>query len=340
MKTLAGRSARSLMSITRRRWLAAGGAALLALGIFTGCQRADPDQLPGYLEGEFVYVAAPVGGRLEQLAVERGAEVRAGDELFTLETEPEQSSREEVARRLRQALATLDDLKLGARPTELEALRASLREAEAARALAEKELTRQTQLEQAGGVASAQAVDQARAARDQSRERVAQLAAQIETAHLGARADQVAAAEAAAAALEATLSQADWLLAQKTQTTARAGRVFDTLYREGEWVPAGRPVVMLLPPAGVKLRVYVPQARVGALRVGDAVEVLVDGLGSVASRISYVSTRAEFTPPVLYNRENRDKLVYLVEAQFDPADAVRLHPGQPVDVRFGASAPR
>jgi HlyD family secretion protein len=113
--------------------------------------------------------------------------------------------------------------------------------------------------------------------------------------------------------------------------------VFDTLYREGEWIAAGRPVVVLLPPQNVKLRVFVPQARLGSLHVGDPVRIFVDGAkDAVTGKVSFISPRAEYTPPVIYSRDERSKFVFLVEATFENAAAALLHPGQPVDVQFNS----
>ena len=154
-----------------------------------------------------------------------------------------------------------------------------------------------------GGVTAAQGLDWARSARDQERQR---------------------------------LTQAEWNLAQKIQRAPRAGLVFDTLDPEGEWGAANRPVISLLPPGNVKLRAFVPQERIGSIHAGDAVRVFVDGAPApVMGKVSFVSPRAEYTPPVIYSRESREKLVFMVEAVFEPAVAVQLHPVPPVDVDFG-----
>ncbi len=313
--------------------LARGGWALAVAVLLSGCGRSESNRLQGYIEGEFVYIASPAAGALQRLEVQRGAVVTVGDPLFTLEAEPEKSARDEAERRLAQARASLDDAKKGRRPTELDALDASLKQAEAALQLAGRELARLESL-QPSAVAE-QTVDQARSARDQGRLRVDQLAAELETAKLGSRSDQIVAAEANVSALESVLAKADWALAQKSQSAKQDGLVFDTLYREGEWVAAGKPIVVLLPPSNVKLRVYVPETLLGALHVGDSVQVFAGGAGgAVTGRISYISPQAEYTPPVIYSRENRKKFVYLVEAHFEPDVAARLHPGQPVDVQF------
>jgi HlyD family secretion protein len=150
------------------------------------------------------------------------------------------------------------------------------------------------------------------------------------------RSDQIAAAEANVRALEAALARAEWDLSQKRQNALQAGLVFDTLYRTGEWVAAGRPVVVLLPPQNIKIRAFVPEVRVGTIHAGDPVRVVVDGVSEpFHGKVSFISPQAEYTPPVIYSQESRGKLVFMIEAVFDLASAARLHPGQPVDVQFG-----
>jgi HlyD family secretion protein len=306
-------------------------ATALALA---GCGPKAAGRVQGYVEGEFVYVAAPFAGALDALHVERGAQVKAGDPLFALERVEEQAAREEAERRLAQARAALEDLRKGSRPSEIESVEAQLRQAEAALALSEKELERQEALFKADA-ASERALDQARSTHDQNRQRVAQIQADLKTARLGSRGDQVRAAEANVRALEAALERADWGLSEKSQAAPVGGVVFDTLYRQGEWVAAGRPVVVLLPPGNIKVHAFVPETRIAGVRLGDPVEVSVDGVAEpLAGKVSFISPRAEFTPPVIYSRESREKLVFMIEVAFPPEVAAGLHPGQPVDVQL------
>lgn len=311
------------------------GAAVAALCVCHGCRRPAPNEVQGYVEGEFVYVASPQAGRLDALDVERGMQVKAGDPLFRLEGEPETAARDEAQQRLDQARATLEDLKKGKRPSEIEAIEAQLRQAQDASTLSQEEFSRQENLF-AAGATTQQSLDRARATRDQDRQHVAQLEADLKTAQLSARSDQIAAAEANVRALEAALAKADWALSQKRQTAPQAGLIFDTLYRPGEWIAAGRPVVALLPPQNVKVRAFVPETRISTLHPGDRVQVVVDGLPeSFIGTIRFISPRAEYAPPVIYSRENRSKLVFMIEVAFEPQTAAQLHPGQPVDVQFG-----
>ena len=308
---------------------------LAALCLLACCTRPAANRVQGYVEGEFVYVASPYAGALKSLNVRRGDQVKTDNLLFTLDSEPEKSARDEAERRLMQARSSLEDARKGRRPTEIESAEAQLHQAKAALVLSEKELARQEKL-LLTSASSVQDVDRARSARDQDRQRVAKLEADLATAHLGSRSDQIAAAAANVKALAATLARAEWDLSQKRQAAPEAGLIFDTLYREGEWVAAGRPVVVLLPPRNIKVRAFVPEARVSSIHPGDTVKVIVDGVPApFMGKVSFISPQAEYTPPVIYNRENRGKLVFMIEAVFDAETAARLHPGQPVDVQFG-----
>jgi len=132
------------------------------------------------------------------------------------------------------------------------------------------------------------------------------------------------------------LTQAQWNFDQKAQSAPQAGIVFDTLYRQGEWVEAGHPVIQLLPPQNIEVRAFVPERQIGRLHTGDQVKVFVDGIGTpFIGYLRFIFPQSEFTPPVIYSEESRDKLVFMIEIDFKNLDdAAKLHPGQPVDVEF------
>jgi len=309
-------------------------AALLALVAVAAvaCGKHEPAGLQGYVEGEFVRVAAPFAGTLVRLDTARGRPVEAGAPLFALEAGSEEVARREALARAQKAQVQVQDLESGKRPTEIASTQAQLAQAEAAAAFSEKELQR-TQDLVARGFVSHSSLDAARATRDRDRNRVAELRADLATARLGFREGEIRAAQAEAAAAREALAQADWRLRQKTVAAPVEGSVADTLFVLGEWVPAGAPVVSLLPPANVKVRFFVEERRLGSLRTGQEVAIACDGCGAaIRAPITFIATQAEYTPPVIYSRDSRAKLVFLVEARPAPGDAVRLHPGQPVDV--------
>jgi HlyD family secretion protein len=314
-----------------RRGSACASLIAAALGLH-GCGAEAPHGYTGYAEADYVRVAAPFGGRLEALAVERGAQVAAGERLFVLEHDSEAAARREAEARLHAAEARLANLLKGRRAPELDAIRAQLAQAEAALKLAAAQLARTEQLVQARFLAP-ERLDEARAEHGRAAARVAELEAQLATAQLAAREDEIRSAAHEVAAARAALAQAEWRLAQKTVAAPVAGLVQDLFYVAGEWVGAGAPVVSLLPPKNVKVRFYVPEPALGALRLGQEVLVRCDGCPEpVRAKVSFISPRAEYTPPVIFSREERAKLVYLVEARPAPEDAAKLHPGQPVEV--------
>jgi HlyD family secretion protein len=265
------------------RKIAVWSAGLILSAVFiTGCSDKSSSAFQGYIEGEYVYVASPIGGTLTNLAVARGEEVKAGQLLFDLERDSEAASLNEAEKNLEQAEANL--------------------------ALSQAQYVRRKQLrEDSLEVISAEELDQARAQRG--------------------------ADEARVGSQKAAVAKARWSFDQKQQFAPADAQVHDTLYRVGEWVAAGNPVVELLPPGNVKVRFFVPETALAQIKTGQSVEVSFDSAATNHSAtVNYISTQNEFTPPVIYNRENRAKLVYMIEAKFSPADAADLRPGQPVDV--------
>jgi HlyD family secretion protein len=314
-------------------------------------QREEPAGVfQGYVEGEYVYVGAGAGGRLERLPVRRGDHVLAGDVLFALEEGQEGPAVREAEHNVRNALEKLEDLKKGQRPSELRAIEARLRQADAARELAGDVLTRRDALFKEGTI-SREELDRARTQLDETAAKVRQIRAELATARMGGREDAIRAAQAQAQAAQARLQQVRWQLDEKIQRAPAAAVVHDTLYRTGEWVPAGTPVVTLLPPQNIKVRFFVPQPLAGRIRTGDKAVVHVDGGGApVTMCVSYIADNAEYTPPVIYSSRQRAKLVFMMEASACAAPAAAtpdrtpqhlpavqdhpaaLHPGQPVDV--------
>jgi HlyD family secretion protein len=312
-------------------------AAVVAIvAAVAGAGADQPPIMQGYVEGEFVRVAARSAGTLEELRVARGDEVAAGALLFKLDATAELAARDQATADLAATEARLADLRKGKRAPEIDLIGAQKAQAEAMLALSEVNLRRQERL--AGTAAASQEqLDAARASYQRDHARVQELEAALEVARLAGREDELAAAEAAVTAAQAALVMAKWRLDERQSSAPAAALVTDTLYRPGEHVGAGTPVVELLPPENVKLRFFVPQPLLGGLRIGDAIGFACDGCpADLTARISFIAPEAEYTPPVIYSRESREKLVFLVEAKPDPASP-RLHPGQPVDVRLNAS---
>jgi HlyD family secretion protein len=298
-----------------------------------GCTPPPSGAFQGYIEAEYVYAASPIAGTLQSLSVARGQSVDTASPLFTLEHSSELATQHEAEHRLAQARANLADLRKGRRPSEIAALEAQLQHARQALKLAQAELDRRVELLDKRVIAPEE-FERAETQRDLDQARVTQVLAELETAQLGARPDEILATEAQLEALSAALDRAQWAVDQKQVHAPTNGVIHDTLYRPGEFVAAGYPVVVLLPPTNLKVRFFVPQDQLPALQPGQTVSVHADGAPqSYTAAISYISTEAEFTPPVIYSRDTRSKLIYMVEAIFPTNVSHQLRPGQPVEVR-------
>jgi len=144
-------------------------------------------------------------------------------------------------------------------------------------------------------------------------------------------------AEAALRTAQARVNSAQTRLARRTMKSPVNGSVQQIYFRPGELVPAGRPVVSLLPPGNIKIRFFVPETALAGIAIGDDVSVHCDGCKeNVPAKVTFISRSSEFTPPVIYSLEERSKLVYLIEARTGMPGELRV--GQPVDVRFSEKA--
>lgn len=307
---------------------------LLALLLLVGaCSDKSATAWSGYAEGDYVYISAPLAGRMESLAVQAGQTVAKDAVLFTLDAEAERAARDEAAARLASARAQAANTDKGRRRDEIAITEAQLAQAQANAALAQSDLARQQQLVAQGFVSKAR-LDDATTAVRQAQARVAELTAALRVARLPARVDERVASQATATAAAEVLRQTQWRTTQKQQLSPASALVADVFFRPGEFVPAGQPVMALLPPANTKARFFVPEAEIARVSAGQQVLLSCDGCGTpIAASVTRIATQAEYTPPVIYSNAQRAKLVFMVEARPDPAQAKLLHPGQPLDVR-------
>jgi HlyD family secretion protein len=325
------------MNTLIQSWFLAAVLILVAIPqILAGCSENPANRFQGYVEGEYIHVAAPLGGTLDTLSVLRGQQVRQGDPLFALENNYEQAGVNEALHALQRARDNLADQETGQRPSELAAIQARLRQANASATLAKIEYERRVKLIRSGTI-SQEELDRAKSDHEQSAHRVREIVEELKTARLGARSGAVQVAEAEVQQAQSKLDQAQWTLSQKTRTAPTDALVYDTLFRVGEWVAAGQPVVSLLAPENIEIRFFVPENIVGLVRLGQEGSVAFDGaVEPVPVTITYVSPSSEYTPPVIYSSESRAKLVFMIRARPAPDQAPLLHPGQPVDVTVPA----
>jgi HlyD family secretion protein len=302
--------------------------------VLTACSGSHTAAYQGYVEGEFVYMASSQPGHLERLAVARGQQVAGGTQLFTLEAIEEKAGQHQAQQQLATAEAQLADIQTGKRAPEIAVIRALLLQAQAAAQKSAQQRERDEAQYRTGGISRDQLeVTLAQASIDAAH--VSELKNQLDVARLPGRDQQLKAQYNQIQAARAVLAQADWRVNEKSVSAPKQGLVYDTMYREGEWVAAGNPVVRMLPPQNIKVRFFVPETLVGSLATGRKVSLHCDGCAAdIPATITYVSTEAEYTPPVIYSNETRVKLIFMIEAHPTPEDALKLHPGQHISVRL------
>lgn len=259
------------------------------------CQPENENIFNGYIEGEYVYVSPTAGGILDEINITKGSQVKIGDKLFSVDKEIWQTH-------------------LASAENEAIAVKEQQSQAEAALVNAEKEYNRSAELLKSN-VASQANYDTKFAAYESSKAKVAEL-------------------KAKAAAAEQTLKQTQKQYMQNIAAAKVNGFVNDVYFRRGEFVNAGTPVVSILPPENVKIRFFVSEKTLPQLKYNQKVFISCDGCQKeLTAQISYIAASSEFTPPVIYSNESRNKLVFMAEAVFtDKAD--NLPVGLPVSIRI------
>ena len=298
--------------------------------LFNACAPAPPFAT-GYVEGEYVLIAPVAIAQVGALAVKRGDRVDRGQVLVEMERRDAEIALNEAEAAVAQAESQLANLREGRRPEEIRVIEATLASARAQLAEAERSEERARNLAVRGAATTAQADDAATAA-SVARARVAEAEASLAVARLPARAQEIAAAEAAARGAGAAREKAAWNLSQRRLAAPAPGVIYDVIRDAGEIAGPSAPVLSMLPDGAVKLRLYVPEPEIAAIAIGTLLDVRCDGCapGQRAS-VTYISDAPEFTPPVIYSLQNRQTLVYLIEARPE-ADSTALKPGQIVDV--------
>jgi HlyD family secretion protein len=299
----------------------------LALG---GCGKANDGHVQGWVEADFVFVGPDEAGRVGALSVREGDPVASGAPLFAVDAELQAADVQTASAQVAEARARLARLETSQqRKEEVAVLQAQEKRAESAVALSNADLDRQQQLAAKGIAATAQ-LDIARANSNRDKANLEEVRRQITVAQMASRDEDIAAARQSLAAAQARQSAAETKLARRKVAAPVTGTVQQVYYRPGEMVPAGRPVVSILPPGNIKVRFFVAETALPKIALGDTVQVICDGCASIVARVSFIARAAEYTPPVIYSLEERNKLVFMVEARTDTPAGLRV--GQPVSV--------
>nr|WP_321482407.1 HlyD family efflux transporter periplasmic adaptor subunit [uncultured Cohaesibacter sp.] len=293
--------------------------------LIAGCLPPSP-LATGYVEGTYIKVAPIETARILEVPVERGDHVAPGQIISRLEKQDAIIAVDNAKAALSQAKSKLANLEQGARPEKIAALQASLEAAELSARQAERDMTRQQTLLEKGSVAQS-VYDNAQTAYDVAKARVEEIRSNLAYTSLPARENEIAAAKAAMEQADAALKAAQWKEEQRTLTASDAGVVTDIIHEAGEMAGPQVPILEILPDDGIKLKLYIPEESLSNIQLGSKLTITCDSCGdNLKATVSYISEGPEFTPPVIYSLENRQKLVYLIEARANKGS--HLNPGQ------------
>ncbi len=319
----------------RVKWILA--VAVIAAAAAVAWWRLMPGPAPlswqGYADADYVKVGPTQQGLLTSVAVHRGDTVKAGAPLFSQDDTYDRAARDETAAKLAQAQAQLQNLETASKETEIAQAQADVTDAEAARERAAQDLARAEALERTNA-GTRQQLDQARAEALSTAAKLAAAQAKLEQMRSPTgRTQEIAAQKAIVEQMRAQLAEAEWRLAQRHVASPNDALVADVYARPGETIGAGAPVVSLLPPANILVRFFVPERSLPGLHTGQTVAITCDSCPlHLTATVSFVSPQPEYTPPVIFSEQTRDKLIYMIEAHPQPNQAAVLKPGQPVTV--------
>lgn len=311
---------------------------LLKLSLFlstvflSSCTEKKPTVLNGYVEANYTRLSSVFGGRLEEIVVKSGDVINAKSKIFSLNNTAELAAVNEATARVQKSEVVLSDLETGAGENEISVIRGQLKEAQAIFKLAQINFNRQKKL-LAEGLISQASFDLSKSQFEQASAKIESINAQLKVLKSPARIGQTQAQSAETTSAKEIYKQKLWAYSQKEVFAPKKPPEFiveNVYFQVGEFVPAGVPVVSLLAESEKFIRFFIPQEKLAQIKIGGQVNIICDGCESQYAKINFISTNAEFTPPILYNRENRAKLMFRVEAL--PEKPQNLKVGMPIDI--------
>jgi HlyD family secretion protein len=309
-------------------------AALLALA---ACARSNDDlSASGTVEATEAQLGFQSPGRIEGVFVHEGDRVEPGETLAVLDRTELAARRAQAAAQLEAARALLAELESGSRSEERVQAEQALSAATDRYNDAVRDLERTQRLVEAGAL-SQEALDKARLQVEVLRAQQEQAEQQNRLVQTGPRRERIEAQRALVQQALAAVQQIDAALANAVIRAPFAGVVTVRDREPGETVGAGAPVLTVMNLGDRWVRIYIPETRVGAVRLGEQATITADTYPGKTYRgaVSFIASQAEFTPRNVQTREERVKLVYAVKVRITADSTYDLKPGLPADVRLG-----
>lgn len=286
---------------------------ILLLSLFFFVAFAD-ELINGYVEAEFTYISPYNGGTLDEIFVQKGQEIKVGDKLFSVGKEINEANLQIAINELEIAKLNYENLTKGKRDSEITAIKEQLNSANITFENAKKEYNRALNLQNNGAISKSE-FDLRKSNFENAKAKVSELKAILQTANLGARDDEIEIAKRNIKIAEQNLEKMQIQVSKNTAVSATNGSIYDIFFRKGEFVSQANPVLAIFEPQNLKVRFFVSQKLLPSLKIGDEIAVIADGIkDEIKAKISFISPNAEFTPPVIYSVESREKMIFMIEA--------------------------
>ena len=312
---------------------------LLAL-VLSGCngdRNSKVIHASGHVEATEVRLAAKVGGRLLELPLREGDRVKAGQLVARLDTTDAENDLARARAELASADAQLRLLVAGSRKEDIRQASEQLAGSQAELDAATRDLVRLEGLAERG-TATVKARDDARTRRDVAARSVDAMTAVLDRLRAGPRPEEIDAARAKKSVAEAVVATIEQRMVDATVPSPRDGVITSRAAEPGELLLPGALLEVLTDIDHPWLEAYVDEPSLADIKLGDTVTVRVDGReGSLAGKVSFISSVAEFTPKNVQTPEERAKLVFKVKVSLDNPDGI-LKPGMPADAYFARAA--
>lgn len=272
-------------------------------------------------------------GRVGRITVREGQQVTEGAILGELDTAELEARRRQALARVEAAEALLRELERGAQREEIAQAMAAVEAARERLSDAQRDLERNRTLHQ-GGAISLEAYQKSATAAQVAESQLAQAAEQLALVRKGPRQERIEAQRAQVAEARAGVRAVDAAIGNATMVAPITGVVTVRHVEPSEIVSPGQPVLTVMDPSDRWVRIYVPENRIGAIRLGAPASISSDTYPNrrYSGRVTYISPEAEFTPKSVQTAEERVRLVYAVKVRVEGDPEMELKPGMPVDV--------
>lgn len=309
----------------------------LALIVLASCRgESDPNVITasGYVEATDVRLATKVAGRLASVNVAEGNRVAKGAVVATIETVDLELALRQAQAEREAAEAELQLRLNGPRPEDIREAEAQLRSAEAELAGAQRDFERFEALFERGS-GTTKSRDDAKTRRDTLKARADAISQSLARLRSGFRAEEIDAAKGRLASVDARIAQLEQQIADATIVSPVDGIVTEKLVEAGELLAQGGPIAIVTDVGDAWLNIYISEPDLPRVKLGMPAAVVTDDGQTRNGTLTYISSKAEFTPKNVQTRDERAKLVFRLKVGLENADML-FKPGMPAEARITA----